>query len=715
VSQPDAVRRRPSDTLLALLGAYFLLCCLFLWQAWRRETPTIFTDELELTQLSRSIAETGEPARRGVPLGFTTLVPWLTAPLWWIQDVASAYGAIKYFQSLVMAAAIFPAYGIARFAVRPGWAVFAAVGTIATPALSYAPILVEEPFAYPAAAVALWLILRASVRPRPLEIGVAAGAVVVAMLIRSQLISLLAVLAIALLVVGWNSARVRDWRSTWSRADWVGALLLGLGGFFLVTAVVGSRSADWAEVTANWKGRIVEYGSWAGGAFAIGVGVLPAIALLAIPFATREERREPRMRAFAVVAAASIATMAWYAAVKGAYISTVFSSLIVERNLIYLTPLALAALAAVLSRGVVPWWALAGSGAVVLALVMATPIDRGVDNFPYYEAHGLAILALLNRELMWPLDRIDVALVVAVLLATVLLVTRVVLLREPGSARLGRALAAAAAVLTLGLGLTNEIYAEIGEHDLSRRIAENLADPPTWIDEAVGDDKVTVLAQQVTDATGIWSDEFWNRSIVQVWSVEGSAPGPGPTLTPDLAKPDGTLWPTPDTPYVLAVNGVEVAGEEVARATEAGPVLVRIGDELRLKANQIGVYSDGWMGARAAYNRFDVSQAEPGVARVRLSREAFCPEGVRVPGLVTVRVGPIGIGPDKQPAIDRVTSSETVFVPVCGVRDVVLPAPEEPWRMEVTAQTFVPAEVDPSQSDRRELGAVVSFGFTPTP
>ena len=59
-------RRRPSDAMLALVGAYLLLCCLFLWQAWRRETPTIFTDELELTQLSRSIAETGQPARRGV-------------------------------------------------------------------------------------------------------------------------------------------------------------------------------------------------------------------------------------------------------------------------------------------------------------------------------------------------------------------------------------------------------------------------------------------------------------------------------------------------------------------------------------------------------------------------------------------------------------------------------------------------------------------------
>ena len=42
------------------------------------------------------------------------------------------------------------------------------------------------------------------------------------------------------------------------------------------------------------------------------------------------------------------------------------------------------------------------------------PLDRGLDNFPYYEAHGLSILALANREWAWPLGRIENALVVAV-------------------------------------------------------------------------------------------------------------------------------------------------------------------------------------------------------------------------------------------------------------------------------------------------------------
>ena len=45
---------------------------------------SIFSDELETTQISRAIAYTGQPARRGDPYGFTSLVPWFTAPFWWL-------------------------------------------------------------------------------------------------------------------------------------------------------------------------------------------------------------------------------------------------------------------------------------------------------------------------------------------------------------------------------------------------------------------------------------------------------------------------------------------------------------------------------------------------------------------------------------------------------------------------------------------------------
>jgi hypothetical protein len=47
------------ESAAPLIGAYLLLSTLYAWQAWRRETPTIFSDELETTQISRAIADTG--------------------------------------------------------------------------------------------------------------------------------------------------------------------------------------------------------------------------------------------------------------------------------------------------------------------------------------------------------------------------------------------------------------------------------------------------------------------------------------------------------------------------------------------------------------------------------------------------------------------------------------------------------------------------------
>ncbi len=132
-----------ADILLPLLAAYCAFAAYYVWQAWRRETPSIFTDELELTQISRAIAHTGHPARRGEAYHFTSLYPYLTAPAWWLHATRDSYDTIKYLGVLVMTATLFPAYAIARTVVSRPWALAAAVGAVAAPALSYSPILVE--------------------------------------------------------------------------------------------------------------------------------------------------------------------------------------------------------------------------------------------------------------------------------------------------------------------------------------------------------------------------------------------------------------------------------------------------------------------------------------------------------------------------------------------------------------------------------------------
>jgi hypothetical protein len=118
--------------------------------------------------------------------------------------------------------------------------------------------------------------------------------------------------------------------------------------------------------------------------------------------------------------------------------------------------------------------------------------------------------------------------------------------------------------------------------------------------------------------------------------------------------------------------------------------------------------------ARAAHNQFDVSRGGTGNVVVTLSRAVFCPKGVRLPGVARVRVGDLVRGSDKQPAIGRVTGSETAYVPGCGTRTVVLPTPDGPWRAEVAIETFVPRDVDPKHSsDARALGAQIGFGVQP--
>ncbi|HUF01393.1 MAG TPA: hypothetical protein VMN35_03120 [Gaiellaceae bacterium] len=713
-------RRRPDrfarvQPAIALLVVYFALAALYTWQASQRTVPTIFTDETELGQLSRAIAETGEPARRGVPYGLATLVAYFLAPVWWLGSTTAAYETAKLLLVLSMTATVFPAYALARLVVPYWYAVGAAAGAAAVPALAYSPILKEEPLAYPLATLALWLIARALVRPSWGGVAAAAGASAVATLTRTQLSVLIVVLGLGLLWLAWESTAIRRWRAQWSRWDWIGAVTLVIGVAIVFSATVGHLSASWRNTTGFYKDRILEHATWATGALAIGIGVLPLLVGLAALARPKEEPRDPQTRAFVVTSVAALATFLWYAGIKGAQISLVFSTLVVERNLIYLCPILLAATALGFARGVGRWWAVAGAAVVSLYVVAGTPLR--LDQYPYYEAHGLAMAAFANRELGWPEGRIETALIAVCLLA---LVVAAALRLLPLHSRALTGVAATAGVAVLAWSLTTEVYAAAAENDLSQRIARNLTEPYDWVERATGGGAVVVLGQQISDPTGIQLTEFFNPSIRKMWSLDGTARlVGGPILTPDLEATDGTLTPSPETPYALALNGVELAAPVVER--HGNDTLYRIdGQAIRLAAALIGVESDGWMigtsedpVARASYTRYDISRDGPGFALVRFSRVEWCPTPQRLgEGVATIRIGPVGIGEDKQPTIREVTATRSVLVENCKRNSVPLPVPDEPWRVEIEIDpTFVPAELDPNSSERRRLGAVVFAGF----
>ena len=700
---------------LPLLIVYFALAALYAWQASRRPVPTIFTDELELTQLSRSISETGEAARRGEPYGLPTLVAYFLAPIWWLGTTTAAYATGKLLLVLAMTATIFPAYGLARFVAPPWYALAAAGGATAVPALAYSPIFVEEPLAYPLSTLALWLIARALVAPAwpaLLLAGLASGAATFA---RTQLVILLVVLALGLLYLAWDSEPGRAWRSTWSRWDWIGAGALTIGIAFFLSAGVGHASLSWRNTTGFYKERILEHATWSLGALAIGIGILPLLIGVSALVRPKDEPRDPRTRAFITTSAAALVVFTWYAAIKGAYLSTSFSTLVVERNVIYLCPILFAATALAFARGVGRTWAVAAAAVLTLVLVVVTPLR--LDIFPYYEAHGLSIGHFFNRELSWSEGTIQVVLVVVCILA---LGVAIALRRLDRGSTAFRAVAGVAAAAVLVWGLTGEVYAASGERDLSAQINRFTAQPLDWVERETNGGSVVVIGQSIQDPTGIQVTEFFNPSVRKIWSLDGTALSVGsPILTPDLEAANGTLTPNPETEYALAVNGVELQAPEVAR--KGTTILYRLdGKPIKLAAAVTGRESDGWLigrngekVAKGSYTRYDVSRDGSGYVTVYLSRNGWCPSPPRATN-ATVRIGTVGIGPDKQPTIAKVIDTKTEPVEDCTAQGFLFGTPAGPWRVEVAiSPTVVPNDVDPTNSERRQLGATMSVEVKP--
>ncbi len=706
-TRPDALALLQSA--FPLLVVYFLLATLYAWQASRRPVPTIFTDELELGQLSRSIAATGVAARRGQTYEVWSLLAYVLAPVWWLATTTAAYSTAKYLLVLMMTATIFPAYGLARLVVPRWWALAAAGASIAVPAMAYSPILVKEPLAYPLSTLALWLTARILVRATWKLVALAVLVCAAATLTRTQLAILFVVLALALLWVGWDSAAGRRWRSTFGTWDWIGGVVLVIGVAVLFSALVGHLSQSWAITTKAYKGRIFDHATWALGALTLGIGVLPLVLGVSALARPRSERRTPGTTAFVVTSVLTLAVFIWYAGIKGAYVQYSFSTIVAERNLIYLAPVLFAGTALAIHRGVGQWWAVAGASLVTFYVVLSTPLH--LSEYPYYEAHGLEIAAFANRELSWSEDAIKRALWIVCLLALALAVA-FKLLRRGSRPFVG--VAAASAVLVVAWSLTTEVYAARGETRLSEQIDRALPRPLDWVDDSTHGGSVVILGQGITDPTGIQETEFFNKSVRKVWSIDGTAIRAGaPVVTPDLTAANGELSPTPGTQYALALNGVELQGTLVRQVGDSR--LYRLdGGPLRLAAAVTGIQSDGWMAApdentpaTASYTRYDVSRDGPGFAVGVLSRVASC--GKDYPGRATVRIGTVGIGADKEPRIARVTDVWHGVVHRCKATGFSLPVPRKPWRVEISvAPTFVPQELDPAHfSDRRHLGAVV--------
>jgi hypothetical protein len=705
--------RTLADRLIAavpLLSIFLWLAIVYAIEAWTHATPWLFGDELELTQLSRSIADTGHAARRGEPHSFNTLWTYLMAPAWLIDNVHTAYSAVKYLAAIVMTLTVFPAYGIARTFVSRRPALFVALASAAIPALAYSSMMVEEPLAYPYSTLCLFLILRVLINPTRWWIGAAVAACAIAPFVRGELGVLSAVFVLSMLFLAWRSGWMSQRRAGWSRWDWVGFVTLLVGAAVISSAFIGHRSLEWLISTRLYKDRMFDLGFNAAGALTIGLGVLPVVAGLAALWRVPGEQPSRAVVAFRSMFLASIVAFGLYTAVKSTYVSTVFGTYTYERNLIYLAPLMFAGTALWLDRRRLHPAALGASTAFVLFLILTTPYEMGQEIS--YNAPGLAILQQANRYMSLDVTGARIGLLALLALSVVLLVA-------PRFLKRGAAwFALAVGATVIAWNLTGEIAFASASNRFSDRFIENIREPQTWVDDVTGGAPTLYLGQQMKDQNGEWLLEFWNRSIKAVWSLDGTAQGPGPVLTPDPRASDGALSHDPGYPYVVQESGIEVVGKTVAtHLHRAGGGLepwrlVRIEPPLRLRGAATGVYPDGWTGSFSAYTRYSTEGNRAGRVRVIVSREAW--GGPNKTGNVTVAIGPIVIGDDKQPHLRKITGIERFPIHSKEVVPVILQAPGPRFRVEVSiTPTFVPSELSSDQSDNRQLGAKVSYVFLP--
>jgi hypothetical protein len=713
-----AVPRPWVNRLLAavpILSIYLWLCVLYGWEASGHVTIWLNSDELETAQLSRAVAETGETARRGVPFPSHALYPYVLAPVWWIQDVGQAYGVAKLLNVLLMTSVVFPTYGLARMVVSKPWALFAAAGAGVIPALYYSSILVEEPVAYPWATLCAYLIAKAFARRSWWWIGGAVLASLLAPLVREQLAVVPAAFLIAALALLATSPRAKQEYARWSRWDWVGGILLLVGLVIVVNAAVSHISFAWLVATQHYKDRMLENGLWAVGALAVGVGVFPMIAGLAALVRPRGEEWTPERRAVVATMGALIVGFGWYTAVKAAYISTTFSTLVVERNLIYVAPLLFVGTAMFFERPLTRWWAVAGAAGLTLSALLLA-YQYKMDVRIYSDAPGFSLLQAANRTYSWTPDRARNVLIGFVVLSLLVIVLPRVL---PWGTRQVLALVA---LLLLVWGIAGQMSAASASNTFSEEISADIDPPFDWIDRATGGAPTLYLGQRLTDYNGIWQMEFWNRSLKHVWSTDGSAPGPGPTLSPDLvnAATGEITQPPTAVEYVVVDPGIDIVGTPVeshahyAAGTKTFWRLVKIVPPLRLQNSTRGVTQDGWAADQTDYTQFSTPGNRPGFAVVRVHRLGWGGKDVPKGGSrVVIRVGEL-IREDKQPALGRVTARCTFKINRLEDRTFLLQTPPPPFHVDVRIDpTFVPREIDPRDPDTRELGAQVGYSFSP--
>lgn len=598
----------------ALVGCLFALSTLVRFLLARRDpAPWIFNDEIQYSELAKSLAYTGTFAIREVDGtgGFGILYPALIAPAFALFDaVPTAYDGVKAINSLLMSATVIPVYLLARRVAGRGWSLVAAAFSVAVPALMLTGTMMTENAFYPL--VALWLlaVVRALERPT-IAAQVAIFAVIgLAFLTRPQAVVLVPVLvatiALVLLQDAWplggRTFLVRVWRG--ARAYWPTWTLIGFGAIAaLVRQAMRDRPPN--ELLGSYGGVTSlgyepdEYGTWALYHLAeadIFLGVFPVAAFIAIVIAGLRPAEDRSVRIFAAL---GLSTVGAFLAVVTAYASSPTGDRILERNFFHVTPLFCVALAAwVTRRSVRSWWAVAPAALLAGTLTLALPLNNFLNGTIVHSTPGLLPIWRWRDRAFSP-ESIDEWVAAAAISAAVLFVV------------LPRRFAPTVAVLLALYFAAAARPVESFTHDASMGAFRSaLGQPKDWVDRAVGRDAdVSSIWVGGADAFPFWQTEVFNRSVGRTYTVPGAYDGLVHTITQVTLRPNGRIVHPSGQPlrlgYAITDSGTTFRGRKLATNGTERMSLFRIDGSVVVVERFEGLFPDRWSGGAFVYRRYD--------------------------------------------------------------------------------------------------------------
>lgn len=706
-------RRAPERAAIAFAAALLLAALVLRWWAERRIVAPWYQDEFRYAEAARAIAgDWSGLVRHFAALSY--LYPRLIAPAWAGGSMATTYAVAKGIGVLLITSAAVPVFFWTRRVLPPWHSVLVVALTLALPTGLYAGALVTENAFFPAFVLAAFLLALMLERPTAVRQLLAALGVALVCAVRPQGIVLFVIAPTAVVLKAFFDGRETGERLTWRRLaavvrpylPLVGLLATGVVAYLVRQLVAGEAISGglglYSFVLRIGDYSVVEALKWTAYHFAgmtLAVGFLPFVALVLLVGEASRRRAGMAPAERALVAVAASATF-WLTVQVGLYTSRWFPRMM-ERYLFHAEPLLLLALVVWINRGMPrPRGAGVVAAAAPVALILALPFERLIANAGILsDAFSLVALNRLAPHVGGTHTLWLILIAVAAASALLLLAPRNIV-----------AVIAPTFVLTYLIASSLAVIGPIRAY-AAGALAGARIDDPSWIDHAVGQRPRVDLVyagdpEPERAQTIILFTQFWNRSVA---GVDRLTPFLVCCVDSRAAPTDHATGrvrsgaPVQAADYVVPVPpNAEVAGTPIAHASSL--TLVRPTRPLRVLSTTRGVYSDGWMGASASYDRFG-----PGVgrsrARVVVSREAWT--GRDVPGRVRIDVRQLR-GADAASMLGRVVVRRTWTVHAGSTRTFELGALRGPYRVAVhVTPTFSPSAF--GIADARQLGAQVRF------